>query len=144
VVAISNLVVSGVVAVVAGYIAWRQWQTAHQKLRLELFDRRFTLYDSLQQLINEALSDSGYLLAKLGKYLTAVAPARFLLADDIDQYISGLLDKLGTLYQLRRDKHAANAATPDIDTKIAEVEEWLRTQRDVVVKLFRPYLNIIA
>src|SRR5207247_751468 len=122
--AISNFVLSGVVAAVAGYIAWQQWQTARQRLRLDLFDRRYALYESLQQMINEALSDTGYALDKLGKYLAAAAPARFLLNNDaIDNYISGLLDKLSRLYLLRRDKHEANAATPVIDGEIVEMEE---------------------
>src|SRR5438876_9829505 len=86
--AISNFVLSSVIAVVAGYIAWQQWQTARQKLRLDLFERRYALYDSVVDMINEGLSDSGYALAKLGRHRVALAPTRFLLSDDrIDTFV---------------------------------------------------------
>src|SRR5271170_5541916 len=90
-VAISNVGLSFVIGLAVAYIAWRQWQTARQKLRFDLFDRRYALYESLQQMINAALSDTDFQLAKLGSYLTANARAQFLLNDDaVDKYISTL------------------------------------------------------
>jgi hypothetical protein len=145
VLAISNIVLSAVVAVVAGYIAWRQWQTAREKLRLDLFDRRYVLYDSLQNMVTEALNENGESLAALGKYLNALAPARFLMdAKGIDRYVSQLYEKLGKLFELRREKHVANGPTPEIDRQLTEIEAWLRAQRDVIVALFTPHLQIIA
>ncbi len=36
-----------IASIVAAYIAWRQWMTAQNKLRLDLFDRRMKAYDAL-------------------------------------------------------------------------------------------------
>ncbi|ALN73186.1 hypothetical protein [Aureimonas sp. AU20] len=43
--AISTLIVGMSVA----YIAWRQWQTAREKLALDLFDKRFAIYQTITQ-----------------------------------------------------------------------------------------------
>jgi hypothetical protein len=45
--ALSVLVVGGLGA----YIAWRQWRTAHDKLKPELFDRRLAAYRQLNDAI---------------------------------------------------------------------------------------------
>lgn len=41
-----------VLAAIVAYVAWRQWRTAHNKLALDLFDKRYAVY----QRLNEALS----------------------------------------------------------------------------------------
>jgi hypothetical protein len=39
--ATAQLLTTLVLGLVAGYIAWRQWRTAHDRLILDLFERRF-------------------------------------------------------------------------------------------------------
>jgi hypothetical protein len=47
------------VALIAGlitsYIAWRQWKTTKDKLRIDLFDKRFEVYDSVSAFIAKNL-----------------------------------------------------------------------------------------
>ena len=141
--AVSNIVLSVVIGGIAVFIARQQWQTARQKLRLDLFDRRYAFYESLKQMIDEAQSNKGDMLATLGKYLTTRTTAQFLLHDDaIDKYVSRLFEQLRELYKLRYEKHAAAAPAKDDDAKIAEIEAWLGSQSDVIVGLFRRHLNI--
>ena len=141
--AASNILLSVVIGAVAVYIAWQQWKTARQKLRLDLFDRRYAFYESLKQMIDEAQSNKRDLLATLGKYLTRRTTAQFLLHDDaIDKYVSRLFEQLDELYKLRYEKHAAAAPARDDDAKITEIEAWLGSQSEVIVGLFRPHLNI--
>lgn len=45
--------VPSLVAIVVAYIAWRQWQTAKDKLAIDLFDRRFQNYRALMKSIEE-------------------------------------------------------------------------------------------
>lgn len=39
---------------VAGIIAWRQWKTAQDKVKLDLFDRRFAVFMDARRLVSEA------------------------------------------------------------------------------------------
>ena len=40
-----------VIGILGFYIAWRQWSTAHHKLRLDLFDRRMSVYEPVAKFI---------------------------------------------------------------------------------------------
>ncbi|HIE1099856.1 MULTISPECIES: hypothetical protein [Stenotrophomonas] len=54
------------VAAAVGLIAWRQWRTAHQqaetarnKLRLDLFERRIEAYNKLRGIVNRLIDGAG-------------------------------------------------------------------------------------
>lgn len=50
--AIGQILVAGAV----GVIAWRQWRTARNKLKADLFDRRFKLFCSIESALDTALT----------------------------------------------------------------------------------------
>jgi hypothetical protein len=69
------------------YIAWRQARTARNKLRLDLFDRRYVIYRAVVETIAK-VNRQGYLLAPdLEEFLLATRGARWLFDDDIGKYI---------------------------------------------------------
>jgi hypothetical protein len=39
---------------IAGYIAWRQWRTTHDRLMLDLFDRCFATFQDLTRAVLDA------------------------------------------------------------------------------------------
>lgn len=43
-------------AAFGGYIAWQQWKTEQNKLRLDLFDRRFLVFQALRDFMSEVRS----------------------------------------------------------------------------------------
>ena len=43
-------------AVVASYIGYRNWRTAQNKLKMELFDRRMAVYSDLQLSLNARMA----------------------------------------------------------------------------------------
>lgn len=45
------------VAIIAAYVAWRNVETARNKLKLDLFYRRLKAYDHIQDVISDALKD---------------------------------------------------------------------------------------
>jgi len=46
--------VAFVFGAVAAMIAWRQWKTANDKLRLDLFDRRWKVFDAVKLMVNKS------------------------------------------------------------------------------------------
>lgn len=51
---VANLVFTVALGVVAVRVAWRQWETAHAKALLDVFDKRFELYEQLKAVLFEA------------------------------------------------------------------------------------------
>ena len=40
------------IAIMASYIAWQQWQTNKQKLKLEKYDRRLRVYEQVREILS--------------------------------------------------------------------------------------------
>jgi len=53
--ALAPAVVAIIAALIAGYIAWRQYKTAHYRLCLDMFEKRFAVYKATQDLLTIAL-----------------------------------------------------------------------------------------
>jgi hypothetical protein len=77
-------------AAAAGFIAHRQWATARNKLKLDFFDRRVTIYTSALEVINwmtEPTLEREQCIADLRKQ-TAIA--RWLLSPLIAEHLTDL------------------------------------------------------
>lgn len=65
----------------AALIAWRQWKTAQDKVKLDLFDRRFAVFMDVRRVVSEA--------ASLGKISDVTLPreiiarGRFLFGQEV-------------------------------------------------------------
>jgi hypothetical protein len=60
--ALGPTVVAVIAAFIAGYIAWRQWRTAHDKLSLDLFEKRFAVYEATKNFLNPPFACLGRVL----------------------------------------------------------------------------------
>ncbi len=81
---------TSVVAALAAFIAWRQWLTARNKLKLDLFDRRFAVYDAARNLIGSIATSGKVKEDELMKYLLGTREVRWLLNKDIEEYLWGI------------------------------------------------------
>ena len=73
-----------IIAIASVFIAWQQYSANREKLKLELYDRRFIIYDLIVQSIHTALYGLGeFEEDERVQLYTAYNEARFLLPDDI-------------------------------------------------------------
>jgi ABC-type nickel/cobalt efflux system permease component RcnA len=69
------------VAIIGGlgaYIAWRQWRTAHDKVKLDLFDRRLAAYQRLKDAVAPITASGKVTLADTDRFARAMYDMRFL------------------------------------------------------------------
>ena len=71
---LSVLVIGGIGA----YIAWRQWRTAHDKLKLDLFDRRLTAYRKLTDAVDPVVRSGKITFPDATNFAHAMYGVRFL------------------------------------------------------------------
>ncbi|MDM4768261.1 hypothetical protein [Pelomonas sp. SE-A7] len=75
-------------AAIAGYFAYRQWRTAQNKLKLDLFERRLAVHDAAVSLI---LKGTQNLTADdVAAFLKAVANARWLFKQPVVDFLKVL------------------------------------------------------
>jgi len=133
------------VAIVAVYIAWQQWRTAANKLKLDLFDRRFRVYRGLMDLLAAVEGEFNVPQDALAKYYIETDQKRFLFKSDLCDYMTEVRERVVKLRQLNR-LIDPDAQTPE-DKRNRAIEEastietWLGVQIEQASKKFEPYLG---
>lgn len=79
-----------VAGAIAASIAYRQWVTARNKLKLDFFDRRMHIYKNAVDLINEYSKAEPADWKRVGELSNALVPARFIFDTEVSQYLEQL------------------------------------------------------
>ena len=139
VLSIVPLFLSLAIAVFAGL----QWRLARTKLRLDLFDRRYKVYDAAKKLLTLVLREAKLNLSDLTEFNIAVADAEFLFESDVLNYLKGL--RKSAIHLNTTQKLLSRPQTDDQLKKTAEAEEKdltdLTNQLAQLTKAFRRYLG---
>jgi hypothetical protein len=86
-------IVALIAGCIAGGIAYQQWKTARDKLKLDLFDRRMAVYNSATTMIN-AMTTSPPIASELVQRLALdFVPSPWLLSSEVADYLANLVDR---------------------------------------------------
>jgi hypothetical protein len=133
------------VAVLGSLIAYRQWRTAQNKLKLDLFDRRFAVYSAATTLLASIMGSGMATDEKLFEFLSATRDAKWLLSTEISAYLEKeLYHKAVDLQCLatelqdmpRGEERSANVH------KQSEIKKWFLKQYEVLDEKFSLYLKL--
>ena len=138
-----------VIAAIAVYIAYQQWQTNDLKVKLDLFDRRLQVYHVISNVIWSVIIDGQLNSNQLGGLHRTTSDAEFLLGKDVADYVIEMQDRGDQMLRVQKSyRDASMSARP-----LSEIEEILR--RDEILKewfslqparlkdLFRPHLSLM-
>lgn len=90
------------VAVVGAAIAFLQWRTAHQRVVLDLFDKRYAILSKLREPIGEIVREGKVANDVEFRFLKARDGAEFLFGKEVNEY-------LDRLYVAILDHHVAES-----------------------------------
>ena len=133
------------VAVLGALIGYRQWRLAQNKLKLDLFDRRFKVYVAARDLLASIMTSGKAMDDKLFKFLVATREAKWLLDIDVANYLDKqvyhkALD-LQTLAAELEGVGVGEIRTKNVHAQ-ADLKKWLMAQFDVLDQKFSPYLQL--
>jgi hypothetical protein len=135
-----------VAACFASYIAWRQFQTARNKLKLDLFDKRYAVFEKITAFMASMIVDDNFKSTAIVKFLRDTNSARFLFEDnkDITNYIDMLMRKATDLLMLKQNEDKALAAgdKEGNQQKQTELFLWFEAQLKEVDDIFKEYLAL--
>lgn len=133
-----------ITAVFGAYIAYQQYQTNRQKLKLDLYDRRIKIYNSAMQL---ALTSSrmGYedIKSKLGEFDYSLHEAYFLFDENVSTKLEEIWNKANTLIALleQREELENRQELPNkLVREIVELREGFPKEIKILRSLFYPYI----
>ncbi len=95
-------IIGVVIAAIVAYIAWQQHKTNRDKLRLDLYDRRFKVFDRVKIFVTDVFLEQRVSEEQLGQYRGATAEATFLFKDDILEYLKDVTKKAYELQRVNR------------------------------------------
>ena len=142
--ALGPMVVAVVVGLFAGYIAWRQWETAKHRLRFDLYEKRFAVYSAIKELLNKVVLHGQMTINDIGDFHQNIRGAEFLFDADTRDFVM----RLGTMAlraSIRRSQLDRQPDHPRADQLIEEEEEildFLRIQDQHLERLFGRYLDL--
>ena len=70
-----------------GIVAYQQFRLAQEKFKLDLFEKRFSVFAAARRLLTVILSGANVTPHHLFEYRPAVAEATFLFGQDITDYL---------------------------------------------------------
>lgn len=145
IVALSTGAMSAVIAFLAVAIGFQQWRTAQNRLKLDLFDRRFAVYDAARKLLGSIASTGKADDQVVYRFMSDTREAKWLLNEDIAKYFEkGLRNeafRLATLSSELQGMPVGDERTQNIREQSA-LKTWFFGQYDVLDAKFAPFLSL--
>jgi hypothetical protein len=124
-------------------IAVLQWRVADNKLRLDLFDRRYKVYDATRKFLAMILREGKFSQSELFEFDAGTSNAEFLFQADVVAHLAEIR---------KRALHLRTAQTlleplpvGDERSRCAQAEHddllWLTDQITAITTTFAPYLG---
>src|SRR5262245_18204513 len=132
-------------AFIAAFIAYRHWRTAHDKLRLDLFDRRFAVYVETLDFLGSVV-EGGYPASERYKsFARARDRAQYLFGPEVEVLLERIHKSAANLRaaysQVQRAKAAKDEATEEaIETHQAALARFSEFDAELM-SVMHPYLG---
>lgn len=132
-------------AVVAAFIALRQWFTAHNKFKLDLFDKRYKIYEEAKAFLASVFTSGRVTQEALFKFMGNTREAKWLFNDDVATFLrTQIYNKALDIQQLEAELEGVPVGEERSQNlkKQRELKDWLRRQFDLLDEMMGPFLQI--
>ena len=134
------------VALFAAYVAYQQFRIGREKFKLNLFEKRFSVFAGARRLLSLVLTEGNIKLEYLFEFRATVGEATFLFEKDITDYLDEIDRKALRLHTLHEklkplpvgEKRSCLAA------EISDTLGWLTDQLPALKIHFSPYMKFRA
>jgi hypothetical protein len=134
-----------VVALLVALIAWREWIVNRTRLRVELFDRRYKVYERLTGFLADVLINGRVAPNSDIELLRDTKQAHFLFGGDpvVKDVITSIYKKAVALHALEAELPALSGQerTDNLEAQ-REIKEYFSQQLNLMELTFEQYLGI--
>jgi hypothetical protein len=92
-----NALLTPLIAVIATYIAWQQWQGNKLKLKMERYERRLRVYQEVVKMLKTCANGELRVFSVIVDFGAATAEGDFLFGPEIREYISEISTRAAKL-----------------------------------------------
>jgi hypothetical protein len=129
--------------VAVAVIAWQQWRVADNKLRLDLFDRRYKVYDATRKFLAVIFREASFTDPQLFEFYAGTSDAEFLFGADVVNYLEQIRHRaidMQTAQQLFEPLPVGDERSRHVQTAHDNLL-WFNDQITAMTKTFTPYLG---
>lgn len=134
-----------VVAVIGAYIAWRQSRTAQNKLKLDLFEKRFAVYNKARNMLGEIMAKGTLSDVGLHEYGAGIREARWLMDGEVAKYLGEELWNNAVnlqTYDAELDGKPPGEERTRLVQKRADLKKWFYSQYQVLDAKVEKFLKL--
>jgi len=133
------------IAIFGAWIAYRQWRLGQNKLKLDLFDRRFAVYEGARGLLRTIYSSGRVKDEDLYAFTSATSTAKWLFSAEVENYLRKILySKAVDLAQLHAELEGVGVGEERTKNVRAqrEIKEWFVAQQSILDEHLSEFLRL--
>jgi hypothetical protein len=132
------------IAAVGALLAWQQVKIARTKLRHDLFDRRFKVFEAARTFLVTVMRSGKTSVSEFNDYTGGVIDAQFLLSKEVHTYLFEIRKRAAAMQALNDtlEPLPPGAEKAKLAEKAGEHFAWLVEQLDVLPDKFKPFLTL--
>jgi hypothetical protein len=135
-----------VIALVTTYIAIQQYRTSRLKFKLELFEKRYAIYQGVKKFILSAVREANLSNDDFFNLNEETQDAFFLFDERVDKYTDELRSKGARLKYLNERLSDQSVSIGEERSKLAEedaeLNTWFGNQLSESKQVFKKYLRV--
>jgi hypothetical protein len=132
------------IAILTGYIAWKQWRDSRYKIGIDLFDRRIKIYEIVKNQLHIANKESCEKV-DFDELYVALCESKFFFKKDVYNAIfeihAKMNDNLNAISRLRDNEETKERHDLFVDVK-AETSMWLLNRQKNLIDIFSKYMKL--
>ena len=136
---------TSIIAALVAFIAWREWSTNRQRLKLDLFDRRYEIYLEIAETISAICIEGKVRPGKEFEFLRKTNKAYFLFscASWVKYLISDIYKKMNQLHALDAELESltGDARKPLVEER-RQIKNWFETTLHELEGRFECFLKL--
>jgi hypothetical protein len=132
------------IAAVGAYLARQQVIIARTKLRHDLFDRRFKVFEAARTFLASVMRSGKMSVSDFNDYTAGVIDAQFLLSKEVRAYLFEIRKRATAMQALNDtlEPLPPGAKKSELVDKAGAEFTWLSEQLDVLPDKFKPFLTL--
>lgn len=134
-----------ILSLLGAWIAYKQSQIAAAKYNLDLFEKRFEIFEGARDFVATIFQHAEFDNSALATYNYRTANAVFLFEPEIKEYIDALRRKALSLRMKQRQLKGAEGDAERHDRlvdELADLETEFATEHERLMAVFQPYLKL--
>jgi len=131
------------IAILGIYIAYQQWRTNRNRLKLELFNKRYEIFTNIKKFIANILSSGLVAQGADIQFLKDTKSVAFLFDDNIANLTNEMYKMANKLHALEKTQKVGigEKLEKNLD-KQDEIKDWFLQQLNNIDNVFKKYLKI--